>query len=57
MQFYACCKNTVKKWVSGGAFSLLPTNVLLNKKPGIIPGFRVDDGARTHDPQNHNLML
>ncbi len=19
--------------------------------------FRVDDGARTHDPQNHNLVL
>ena len=28
------------------------------KNPGIDPGtFRVTNGARTHDPQNHNLML
>ena len=28
------------------------------KKPEqIVPAFRVDEGARTLDPQNHNLML
>ena len=32
-------------------------NGLLKKKTLKQRLYRVDDGARTHDPQNHNLML
>ena len=35
--------------------------MVINKKGPLLPEalykFRVDEGARTLDPQNHNLML
>jgi hypothetical protein len=30
---------------------------VVNKKSRGFPGFWVANGTRTHDPQNHNLML
>ena len=36
----------------------IPRSNYSKKKPGVKTGiFGVANGARTHDPQNHNLML
>ena len=31
--------------------------IAIGSQPAVLLLIRVDDGARTHDPQNHNLML
>ena len=45
----------VHTWTQQGNHSKSTQN---KKAPeGLLQGLRVEDGARTHDPQNHNLVL
>jgi hypothetical protein len=46
----------VKSQTSGGKI-IKKASIRYSFLPAIEAIWRVDDGVRTHDPQNHNLML
>jgi hypothetical protein len=46
----------VKSQTSGGKI-IKKASIRYSFQPAIEAMCGVDDGARTHDPQNHNLML